>query len=125
MKINPNLIKEVSGVILWENPYPSASNFNAQNIQLKSSNYDCYEIMYYASMASEKLMSSGRIPKGCGTILQFIYNRSGATVTASRWTNYISATSLSFDDSYDSSNSGSNNARCVPLYVIGYNTGNF
>lgn len=125
MKINPNLIKDISGTILWENPNPSASSFNAQNIQLNSSDYDCYEIIYLASVVSEKVMSSGRIVKGSGTVLQFVYNRSGTTITASRWTNYISATSLSFDESYDSSNVGSNNARCVPLYVIGYKTGMF
>ncbi len=123
MKINSNLIKEVSGIILWENPYPS-SNFNAQNIQLKSSNYDCYEIIFRFTKDINRTNSTGKVLKGSGTICTYAVGGNYY-----RTINYVSDTSLNVSAGQVITTFGgtpnTDNSWCIPLYVIGYNTGNF
>ena len=124
MKINPNLIKDISGTILWENPNPSASSFNAQNILLSSSDYDCYEIIYMFSTTNTNCTNTGKIPKGKGTMMVFLINVGGIHGNTTRNVNYSDATHLSFETAQDDSGNSITN-RCIPLYVIGYKTGNF
>lgn len=115
------------GTILWTNPSPT-SDFIAQTINLSSSNYDCYEIIFLPIKDTNEAQSTGRIPKGYGTRLVSPYTGSGGAGARVRQISYVSDTSLSAQDGNQAMGTtavSTNNGRCVPVYVIGYQTGLF
>lgn len=126
--LNDNVINnyQTKGKILWTNPNPT-SNFTAQTITLSETllNYDCYEILFTQAKlssdptnAANRLMSTGKIPVGYGTILNYAVNNRYRLVNRPSVN-----TQLSIQDGY---NGGQvDNEKCTPIYVIGYNTGLF
>lgn len=113
MKINNDLIK--TRTILWTNSSPTSS-FSNQTITLSESldNYEYYEILFRQNTTSARLMTTGKIPVGYGTILIWVttvnmYRPTGTTV---------SGNTISFEDG--KTTNGVDNSTTVPTYVIGY-----
>lgn len=108
----------LEGEILWTNANPT-SDFASQTITLSKSldSYNCYEILFKQSKATSRIMTSGKIPVGYGTILvehANIYRPTGTTV---------SGNTIYFEDA---KNSGSTTVvEVIPVYVVGYKTGIF
>lgn len=119
-------VKAVKGKLLWTNSNPT-SNFVAQTITLSEalSNFDCYEILYsQAKLSSDptnagnRLMSTGKIPIGYGTVLNYAVNNRYRLIDRPSGN-----TSMTILDGY---NGGQvDNDKCIPIYVIGHNTGLF
>lgn len=110
----------LQGEIIWTNSSPT-SNFPAQTINLNESldNYDMYEILFRQSTTAGRIMTTGKIPVGYGTILNwnanaFYYRATGTTVSGS---------TITFEDGKNGATTA--NGYTVPLYVIGYKTGLF
>lgn len=120
---NDTRIENITGTILWTNSNPNSS-FPTQNITLSSSDYDCYEIIYMFSTTNTNCSSTGKIPKGKGTMLVFIINITGVHGNTTRSVNYSSDTQLEFESTITEAGGISDN-RCIPLYIIGYKTGVF
>jgi hypothetical protein len=118
MKINNNLIDH--GTILWRNTGPQYG-FGADTIQLSETlnNYDMYEIIFQQSATTSRMMTTGRIPVGNGTILFWgsgtVYSRPTATT--------VSGTSITFE--HGKNGSSQDDSSTIPMYVIGYKTGLF
>jgi hypothetical protein len=115
---------EPKGKIIWTNPNPT-NNFDAQTITLDESldNYDEYEILVLQSTTNSRLISTGRIPVGHGTIISYntssyLYRPTGTIV---------SGDTISFEDGKGvvGTTVTVQNESIVPMYVIGYNTGLF
>ena len=126
MKINNNLIDH--GTILWTNPNPTSS-FSAQTITLNSSDYDMYEIVYTSENSGgfSSIYNMTKSIKGYGTVLQAVNATGSATPIRVRTVTYVSDTKLSFSVGYTGAGYplGTDNSKCIPLYVIGYKTGLF
>lgn len=112
------------GTILWTNSSPT-SNFTNGTINLSSSDYDCIEIIYRLSTTRMQTKSTGIIPKGYGSILEFVYNDGSTNLYNSRFISYSSSTSLYSENCYTTQGSSADNSRLIPLYVIGYKKGLF
>lgn len=120
--VNSNIIKPF---ILWTNTNPSGAWANAQSITFNTSDYDMYEVIYAygASSTAGSVKSTGKILKGAGTQLDFIYATSGGgnciirrrDFTYNNDTKYTVGVNTGADGDY----------ACRPLYVIGYKTGLF
>lgn len=117
---------QLNGTVLWTNPNPTA-NFAAQTITLSETiaNYDCYEIIFtQAAFKSDptdlgnRLMSTGKIPIGYGTVLNYAVNNRYRLVNRT-----TGNTQMAIQDAYNGGQVDNN--KCVPVYVIGYNTGLF
>lgn len=113
---NTNEITKLKRKILWTNSSPTSS-FSAQTITLSESldNYNYYEILFRQSNTSARIITSGKIPVGYGTILSWnttinMYRPTGTTV---------SGNTISFEDG--KTTNGTDNTTTIPLYVIGYN----
>ena len=108
MKINNDLIK--TRTILWTNSSPTSS-FSNQTITLSESldNYEYYEILFRQNTSSARLMTTGKIPVGYGTILNAYSTNFRPTGTT------VSGTSIYFENA-----NASDNGYVIPLYVIGY-----
>lgn len=120
--------KAFGGKVLWTNPNPTSGMNADTEINLSSGDYDMYEIIYsiYGG-SSEALLSTGKIPKGNATnLIGMGYPGQGI----SAWYRGISrvndttlkvttcrgmTTTTTYDD----------NAKNIPLYIIGYKTGLF
>lgn len=113
MKINEELIK--LGKTIWTNSNPT-TNFAAQTIQLSESlnNYEYYEILFRQSTNDGRIMSTGKIPVGNGTILHWntANNFFRPTGTA------VSGNTITFENGRMGNNN--DNSFTIPLYVIGY-----
>lgn len=118
------LIKSISGKVLWVNPDARSYNvtlgsFDSQSITLNSSDYDCYEVIYQLSMFNRRKLTTGKIiTKGDGgTQLTWVTGKNA--VYNSRTVTLDSKTQLTFDDCYQQDMTVSN-GRCIPIMVIGY-----
>lgn len=122
--------KAFGGTILWTNPNPT-DDFSNQTITLNSSDYDAYELIYARSKSQNIRYSTGRIPKGSSfNIFVFAGEESGGYLSYRyRNLNYVSDTSLSVSNCIqkivNETTTGTANATCIPLYIIGYKTGLF
>lgn len=130
-KINASDLNEIKGVVnnnsvilqntlgnkLWENQNPSAS-FPSQTITLSESlaNYSCYEIIFRQSKSAGRMLTSGKIPVGYGTILGF---EAGSSFRATGLT--VSGNTIDFESAQASG--VSNNDYVIPVYVVGYKSG--
>ena len=111
--------------VLWTNSAPTSS-FAAQTISLDETldNYDSYEILFLQGTTVARIMSTGFVPVGNGTILNYVvgypkYRPTGASV---------SGTTISFEDCKSLAAFGSGtteNTSIIPMYVIGRRTGLF
>ena len=113
-------------VVLWTNPNPDAS-FGTQTITFETDDYDIGIIIFRASETDE-LCNSGVFMKGTGTkLLDFSVPTSSsyASLMKSRNVNYVSDTSLEFEEcltkrSNTTSGYTENNNYNVPLKIIGF-----
>ena len=115
----PNEIKNQSKIIC-ANDDPTTI-FPSQTITLNESlsGYDFYEILFRQSNTANRIMTSGKIPVGYGTILSWntainIYRPTAAIV---------SGNTITFEDA--KTTNGVDNNTTIPLYVIGHKTGLF
>lgn len=120
------------GTILWTNPSPT-SDFASQTVNLSSSDYDFYEIIYIEGTGtlSSVAISSGKTPKGKNTILDFIVGLESGANMQYRWREvaYNTDTKLDFaggiSKAFNATTLIQRNDNAIPLYVIGYKTGLF
>lgn len=120
-----NAINSMQGIILWANENPTTA-FGSKTISLSTSNYDILEVFYVTHVSNERNMKSIRLVKGFDGNLTAI-PRAGGEYT--REFNRVSDTSYTFSTgytytSYMGGKTPTQNV-CLPLYVIGYNTGLF
>lgn len=123
IQTNTENITNITGTILWTNQNPT-NDFSQQTITLSSSDYDCYEIIYRQNTTTSRILNTGKIIKGYGTLLmQSIGQNQFRTI------NYVSDTSLEIYDNQELTTYGTtttnDNRINIPLYVIGYKTGLF
>ncbi len=116
----------ITGTILWTNPSPSGA-FASQDITLSSSDYDFLEVIFN----NQGYQKSVKVPKGSSILLDGDYyvNTSEIYYTFRRMY-YTNDTKYGTSDGFltriqGTNNTFSNNAHCVPLYIIGYKTGLF
>ena len=114
---NSVILQNTLGNKLWENQNPSAS-FPSQTITLSESlaNYSCYEIIFRQSKSAGRMLTSGKIPVGYGTILGF---EAGSSFRATGLT--VSGNTIDFENAQASG--VSNNDYVIPVYVVGYKSG--
>lgn len=115
---NDTNISGIKGTLLWTNPSPTSS-FASQSISLSESleNYNFYEIIYKQGNDTNRCLSSGKIPVGYGTILNYSVN----TIRYRTTQESLTGSSITFSDGSVGGNT--NNTTCIPLYVIGYKIG--
>lgn len=116
---------ESKGKIIWTNSNPT-NNFDAQTITLDESldNYGEYEILYRQSTTNGRILTTGKIPVGNGTILGMIT----ASPTFRPTSVIVSGSTISFEDAKVMTSVGTvqvDNSTLIPMYVISYNTGLF
>ncbi len=113
----------LKGTILWTNPNP-ASEFETQNITLSSSDYDVLEI-YYVDDVTTSMMNTVKTKKGYGTNMSYMSDSSICWWT--RKIEYKSDTEFSISNCILVLETKPliDNAKCVPLFVVGYKTGLF
>lgn len=119
------LMNRTRASIIWTNPNPGDS-FSAQTTSLNESldNYDEYEILSLQSTTNSRLMSSGRIPVGNGTILGMVTSFPTFRPTSVS----VSGSTISFEDTKTMTGFGTvsvDNSLLIPMYIIGYKTGLF
>ena len=118
--INQNIVDyfKSKSKILWKNDYPTTS-FVGQTINLAQSlsNYDYYEILFIQSTTAQRVMSTGKIPVGYGTILHWNANTDYYRATEAS----VSGSSITFEDG--KAGSSTSNTNTIPFMVIGYNLG--
>lgn len=123
-----NYVNGTNGKILWTNANPE-SDFSSQEITLSSSDYDVYEIVYISEKSGgfSSIYNMTKSIKGYGTVLQTVNPIGSTTPNRARVVNYVSDTKLSFSVGYTGAGYplGTDNSKCIPLYVIGYKTGLF
>lgn len=114
--INDNIEEKVDGrnYIAWRNSNPTQS-FSAQQVMFNKSMNGAshYEILFLQSTTTARIMTSGKIPYGHGTILEFIHNFRATNAV-------VGDTSITFEDAYDNS-TGSNvmdNSKVIPYMVL-------
>lgn len=113
-----NKIKSASGIVGWKNNNQSNTELETIKINLDTSDYDYYEIIYRGSMSndSSERLSTGKIPKGCGTRLYMIYAAGDSCRVRERIVSVTSDTILTVG-----SNLGvDGNSVCVPIMVLLY-----
>ena len=108
------------GTILWINQTPTTS-FASGSILLSDdlSNYSYYEILYLQTTSTARIMSSGRIPVGYGTILGYTTSYPLFRPTAE----VVSGTSITFEDGKKTTSLGTtsvDNTCIIPFMVIVY-----
>lgn len=102
--------------LLWTNPNPTTA-FSTLTINLNSSDYDIYMILFKNS-ATGTFINSSIVLKGYGTQL---INSIGST-TIRRLVDYSSDTQLNVREATGDYSSTSS---IIPIYVVGYKTGLF
>ncbi len=113
----------LQGTMLWTNPNP-ASEFETQNITLNSNDYDVLEI-YYVDDITTSMMNTVKTKKGYGTNMSYMSDSS-----IHWWTRKIECVSdnellISKCTLVLETKPLTDNAKCVPIYVVGYKTGLF
>lgn len=105
------------GTLLWTNSSPT-SNFAAQTITLNEnlSGYDFYEILFRQGTTTARIMTTGKIPVGYGTILQWNTSNNFWRPTDE----VVSGTTITFEANRMGNNE--DNSFTIPMYVIGYKT---
>lgn len=116
------------GKILWTNPNPT-NNFSGTTITLSSDDYDVYEIIYSSEATGtlNNTLKSTKSIKGYGTIMEITNPSGSVTPIRARNVTYDTDTSLIISNGYTNNvyPLSTDNSKCIPLYVIGYNTGLF
>lgn len=116
--LNGNLT--ASGIVLWENPDPTAS-FAAQNITLSSDSYSTYEV-FYTSRDSNGMMSQKSMKNYGVTLIDVLPSGSGSAVfrrvikTESNTVFSVAACTYSTGSAAQSTV----NQYLIPVKIIGY-----
>lgn len=113
---NASELSYLEGTTLWTNSSPTAS-FSAQTISLSESidSYYYYEILFRQSTADARIMTTGKIPVGYGTILLWY-----ATTSFYRPTDTtVNGNTITFFDCKNTSGT-TDNERTIPYKVIAY-----
>lgn len=105
-------------MLLWENINPTAE-FAEQEIELISSDFDTYEIIFLYTNIGAPFILSTKSMKGSGTILFFIDSQNNS---CSRIVTWVGSNSLKFSDA-NYYKSGVLNNRAVPIRIYGYKEG--
>ena len=120
--INSNIPEEIKNQskIIWTNSNPTTT-FPSQTVNLDESlsGYDFYEILFKQSNVDDRIMTTGKIPVGYGTILHWNTSTNFFRPTET----IVSGNSITFEDGKTST--GVDNTKTIPLYVIGHKTGLF
>lgn len=102
--------------LLWENPNPTVP-FQAQNINLSSSDYDYLEVYYY-EVFDVLYINYTKVPKGYDFTLNQLYCINGAGFYSTRVIKYIDDTTLQVNVAYDNFYRANAN-NCVPYKIYG------
>lgn len=120
------IINNIKGTLLWTNENPTSAMSTGTTINLSSSDYDILEIFYITHVSNERNIKSIRALKGFNIDLEVI-NEAGTPytrkLTRTNDTSYSAAGGYTYT-SYGGGKTLTTNV-CIPLYVIGYNTGLF
>lgn len=121
--INSTSIEGLKGQILWTNPNPT-NDLSAGNIILSSADYDVLEF-YYNNDLTAPTMNAIKVKKGFGAHMSYMSN--GSLRWWARRITYVNDTTFSVPDCIliNSEGGSIDNAKCIPLYVVGYKTGLF
>lgn len=111
------------GTILWSNSTPTTS-FAGQTITLNSTlnDYDFYEIIFMESNTISRIMTSGLIPVGFGTRLNYVSGYPKWRTTEEN----VSGNTITFDNCNSLVDFGTpvtEDTSIIPLYIIGHNIG--
>lgn len=113
----------LNGTLLWENSSPT-SNFASQDMNLSSSDYDFFEIIFKIDKSSNMMVSSGRLPKGTGAYLNIVTGASSGVISRFRQITYSADNKLvagAGRQAIGSTAVADNNEMIIPVYVVGYN----
>lgn len=118
-------VKAVKGKIIWTNQDTSEQWTTSRQITMNTSDYDCYRVIYFTGASGTSgVKSTGLIPKGYTTQLEFFYNPGSGNNNA-----IIRRREFAYNDDTHytvSENMGADGGfPCRPYLVIGYNTGLF
>lgn len=104
--------------IMWTNPDPETAISTATEIYMNTDDYDMYEVVYSISYtgSTTTLMSTGKIPKGHSTRLQFCYLQDSSVRIRDRQIDYVNDNTMSIGTNI----SMDGDLACMPLYIIGY-----
>ena len=113
-----NKIKSASGIVDWKNNNQSNTELETIKINLDTSDYDYYEIIYRGSMSSDssERLSTGKIPRGCGTRLFMTYASGDTCRIRERVVSFISDTTLKIGQNLGVDG----NSTCIPILVLLY-----
>ncbi len=111
-------IREASGKIGWKNKNQLDKAIENFEITLETSDYDYYEIIYRGSMSSDssERLSTGKIPRGCGTRLFMTYASGDTCRIRERVVSFISDTTLKIGPNLGVDG----NSTCIPILVLLY-----
>lgn len=122
MKINPNLLVGSIGKLLWLNENVTQAWASEKTITMNTSDYDFYQVVYFTSMGNSdsSVMTTGLIPKGKTTQIDFLYNgNNNQVVIRRREFTYVSDTQ--YKVGVNTGNDG--DYTCRPYCVIGFKLG--
>lgn len=111
-------IKKALSKLLWENSNPTES-FSSQTVDLSSSDYNYYEVIYLLVNNTQLTKSTGKIPKGKCAYLDYI-GGSGSLIAFNRQVTNNADNLLSFNNAVRINTNETDNTRCIPLRIIGY-----
>lgn len=112
-----NIENKINSIVAWTNT-DITSSFGSQTITLETSmsNYNYYEIKFIQITNTTRIMTTGKIPVGFGTILSWArgYRPTGTSVSGNL---------ITFEEGRAIDSTGSattDNTNCVPYQVILY-----
>ena len=109
--------------VLWTNSNPTSDIANATNFNLSSSNYNYYEIIYNLSTSGTNIsITTGKIPKGKGTILSVVTSGATSFSGSQRNITYTNDTTLSSGQPYSFNNTSRtiDASVLIPIIILGY-----
>lgn len=109
--------------VLWTNSNPSA-DFSSQKINLSSTDYDYYMVIFTTSTSLAVWCNTGLIPKGKRCELSTCYSENNQFWIRYRGTSAVADGSITFNNAVTMESKGNtssnSNYYCIPVYIIGY-----
>ena len=120
IKTNDMLIAGLRGEVVWTNSN-TGTTFDAQQILLSKSmtNYSYYEILYMQTTTTSRILTSGKIPVGYGTILGYTTSYPMFRPTQE----FVNGNTITFEDCKKTTALGTTsteNTAIIPYKVIIY-----
>jgi hypothetical protein len=124
-----NAHNDLNGTILWTNSNPSVAMSSTDITVQDMSDYDMLEIFYY-DYTGTQTMCSARAKVGELINLMTIFQAGNGGYLGNRVVTYINSTTLRFNDPVsiiinDVIHRQAVVDWCIPVYIVGYKTGNF